>query len=162
MPADCGRRVRIERMTRERALVEHRAHVDAAAADVRVDACPRCARSRSAAGQVGERRRAFGGHAELVEQHPRAAGRVQRTGGGQLLAAHGGRAMKQARRAAGMAMSVAIFAPPPDWPNKVTQSGIAAERRDVVAHPAQREHQVEHSRVAGVGKAGQIRDNRTG
>ena len=53
-------------------------------------------------------------------------------------------------------MSVAIFAPPPDWPNKVTQPGIAAERRDVVAHPVQREHQVEHSRVAGIGKCRQI------
>ena len=53
-----------------------------------------------------------------------------------------------------MAISVAHFAPPPDWPKMRDVARVAAEARDVVAHPAQREHEVEHAGVAGVGELG--------
>ena len=52
-----------------------------------------------------------------------------------------------------MPISVAILAPPPDWPNTMTRAGIAAERGDVVAHPVQREDQVELAGIAAVGEA---------
>ena len=60
-------------------------------------------------------------------------------------------------RAAGIAIRVAHLAPPPDCP-KIDAAGIAAELGDVVAHPAQREHEVEHAGVARVGvfRAGQF------
>ena len=53
--------------------------------------------------------------------------------------------------AAGIAISVVTLLPPPDWPNTVTLAGIAAEGRDVVPHPRQREDDVLHADVAGIG-----------
>ena len=84
-------------MTRERTLVEHRSHVDTAAANVRIHG------ARVRAQQVGsrkarKRRRAISGYAEFVEERPRAACRMHWTRGCQLLAAHGGRTMEQAGR----------------------------------------------------------------
>ena len=112
MPGRLRRRIRIERMTRERALVEHRAHVDSCRARC---TDPRCARRRDELVRHGRlaTRRLARSVAEFLEHTRVRPARVQRTRSGELLAAHGGGAVKQAA-AAGIAMSVAIFAPPPD------------------------------------------------
>ena len=69
--------------------------------------------------------------------------------------------------AAGIAIRQAILPPPPDWPNTRHAIGIAAERRDVVPHPVQRQHKIEQARIAADGiallayKMRKDRDDRT-
>ena len=55
--------------------------------------------------------------------------------------------------AAGNAESIAVFPPPPDCPKIVTLPRIAAEPRDVVAHPFERGHQIEQRQVRGAREA---------
>src|ERR1044072_917137 len=91
--------------------------------------------------------RAVHGTAETVEQCARAAGGMQWSGGGPLLAAHGRGTMEEAggggnrherrdlRTATGLAEQRHALR-------------IAAESPDVLAYPAQREHQVQRAGVA--------------
>ena len=51
--------------------------------------------------------------------------------------------------ALGIDMSVATLRPPPDWPKMVTRLGSPPKLRDVVAHPIERGHDVEHAHAAG-------------
>ena len=50
----------------------------------------------------------------------------------------------------GIASSVATLRPPPDWPKTVTLPASPPNSRDVVAHPLERVHDVEHADVAGL------------
>jgi hypothetical protein len=45
----------------------------------------------------------------------------------------------------GIAISVLTFPAPPDWPKMVTLFGSPPNGRDVVAHPFERGHHVEHA-----------------
>ena len=51
--------------------------------------------------------------------------------------------------AAGVAVSIATFPPPPDWPKtRAPLSRLAAERVDVVAHPFERSHEIQDPKIA--------------
>ncbi len=140
-------RVRIERVLLERPLIQHRPEIEPALADHRV-------------------RRGHG----LDDFFRGQRGDFSRPGASERRGTRGARSvalsgpeavtcwplMVTARwkrlRAAGMPIRVAIFAPPPDWPNTMHTVRVAAELLDVVTHPLQRHHQVQHARVAGVGE----------
>ena len=51
--------------------------------------------------------------------------------------------------AAGVASSVEVFDPPPDWPKIITRDGSPPKPGDVVADPLERRHHVHHAAHAG-------------
>ena len=147
--ADCGRRVRIERMTRERAIVEHGAEVERAAADDGIGGC-QCRSTSRSSGIVRERRRALGVQLQALRGRP-ARARSHCSGPDAvscwplIVAARWNRpARRRHRHQRGDLRAAAGLAEHHDV------ARVAAELGDVVAHPAQRQHQVEHAGVAGV------------
>ena len=124
--------------------------------------CPRPARGRARARPpaVLDRQRAQRGATSrvpsAVEEQRRASRRGARARRGDLLAAHRPGAWNRPR-AAGIAISVAILAPPPDWPNTVTLPGSPPNTRRCFAHPVQRGDQVELPGIAGVRELAPVR-----
>ena len=139
-------RIGPEGMTEQGAIVQHRPEIDAARLD-------RIARGQPLDqpfdGQIEQRFGAFDADPGAIGLC--AAGGIQRAGCGDLLPAHRGGGAEQAggggrahqRRDLRAAARLAEHHHP---------AGIAAERRDVAADPAQRQDQIELPGIAAVGK----------
>ena len=104
------------------------------------------------AGHVVQLVDVLGGEPEPAQQLLGIGGGASARAGADQRAAHDARPVEQPF-AAGIPSSSEVFDAPPESPNTITRLGIAAEAGDVVADPAQGQHDVEHAGVAGVGVA---------